>query len=31
LRYFRKNKLRMSYAEWKQHGFMIGSGVVEAA
>lgn len=31
LSYFRKNKQRMRYAEWKQQGFMIGSGVVEAA
>lgn len=31
LRYFRKNKARMRYAEWKRGGFMIGSGVVEAA
>lgn len=31
LRYFRKNKKRMRYAEWKRQGFMIGSGVVEAA
>ena len=31
LRYFRKNKKRMRYAEWKREGFMIGSGVVEAA
>lgn len=31
LRYLRKNKERMRYAEWKRQGFMIGSGVVEAA
>ena len=31
LSYFRKNKARMRYAEWKRQGFMIGSGVVEAA
>lgn len=31
LTYFRKNKHRMRYAEWKRQGFMIGSGVVEAA
>jgi len=31
LAYFRKNKHRMHYAEWKRQGFMIGSGVVEAA
>jgi len=31
LTYFRKNKRRMLYAEWKREGFMIGSGVVEAA
>jgi hypothetical protein len=31
LRYFRKNKQRMRYAQWKREGFMIGSGVVEAA
>jgi len=31
LRYFRKNRHRMRYAEWKSQGFMIGSGVVEAA
>jgi hypothetical protein len=31
LSYFRKNKKRMRYAEWKRAGFMIGSGVVEAA
>jgi hypothetical protein len=31
LNYFRKNKTRMRYAEWKRQGFMIGSGVVEAA
>lgn len=31
LSYFRKNKRRMRYAEWKRQGFMIGSGVVEAA
>lgn len=29
--YFKKNKKRMRYAEWKREGFMIGSGVVEAA
>ncbi len=31
LAYFRKNKHRMRYAKWKREGFMIGSGVVEAA
>lgn len=31
LRYFRKNRARMRYAEWRRAGFMIGSGVVEAA
>ncbi len=31
LRYFRKNRKRMRYAEWKRQGLMIGSGVVEAA
>lgn len=31
LSYFRKNKSRMRYAEWKRAGYMIGSGVVEAA
>jgi hypothetical protein len=31
LSYFRKNRKRMRYAEWKRDGFMIGSGVVEAA
>lgn len=31
LAYFRKNKHRMSYAKWTRQGFMIGSGVVEAA
>ncbi|MBK6514528.1 MAG: hypothetical protein IPG04_10525 [Polyangiaceae bacterium] len=31
VRYFRKNKARMRYAEWKRAGLMIGSGVVEAA
>jgi hypothetical protein len=31
LSYFRRNKARMRYAEWKREGFMIGSGVVEAA
>ena len=31
LRYFRKNRKRMRYAEWKREGLMIGSGVVEAA
>ncbi len=31
LNYFRKNKHRMRYAEWKRDGYMIGSGVVEAA
>lgn len=31
LSYFRKNRARMHYAEWKRQGFMIGSGVVEAA
>jgi hypothetical protein len=29
--YFRKNKGRMHCAQWKREGFMIGSGVVEAA
>lgn len=31
LRYLRKNRHRMGYAEWKKQAFMIGSGVVEAA
>lgn len=31
LGYFRKNRKRMKYAELKAMGFMIGSGVVEAA
>lgn len=31
LKYFRKNRHRMHYARWKREGFMIGSGVVEAA
>jgi len=31
LAYFRKNKRRMRYAVWKRDGYMIGSGVVEAA
>lgn len=31
LAYFRKNKKRMQYARWKREGFMIGSGMVEAA
>jgi hypothetical protein len=31
LKYLRKNRRRMRYAEWKRAGFMIGSGVVEAA
>lgn len=31
LAYFRKNRKRMRYAEWKSAGYMIGSGVVEAA
>jgi hypothetical protein len=31
LGYFRKNKKRMRYAALKAQGFMIGSGVVEAA
>jgi hypothetical protein len=31
LAYFRKNKKRMNYAALKAKGFMIGSGVVEAA
>lgn len=31
LRYFRKNRKRMNYAALKSAGFMIGSGVVEAA
>jgi hypothetical protein len=28
---FRKNRHRMRYAEWKAEGFVIGSGIVEAA
>lgn len=31
LTYFRKNRKRMRYAEWKREGLMIGSGLVEAA
>lgn len=31
LSYFRKNRKRMQYAEWKKAGYMIGSGIVEAA
>lgn len=31
LAYFRKNRHRMQYAKWKREGYMIGSGVVEAA
>jgi hypothetical protein len=31
LRYYRKNRHRMRYAQWKAEGYMIGSGVVEAA
>lgn len=31
LAYFKKNEERMKYAEWKKEGYMIGSGVVEAA
>lgn len=31
LRYFRRNRHRMSYARWKAKGLPIGSGVVEAA
>jgi hypothetical protein len=31
LTYFRNNRRRMQYAELKSQGFMIGSGVVEAA
>ena len=31
LAYFRKNKARMRYAEWREQGLPIGSGVVEAA
>lgn len=31
LAYFRKNRRRMDYAELKANGFMIGSGIVEAA
>jgi hypothetical protein len=31
LAYFRKNRRRMRYAQWKREGYMIGSGVVEAA
>ena len=31
LAYFRKHKARMRYAELKSAGFMIGSGIVEAA
>jgi hypothetical protein len=31
LAYFRNNKRRMRYAQWKREGYMIGSGVVEAA
>ncbi|MBX3232377.1 MAG: hypothetical protein KIT84_22390 [Labilithrix sp.] len=31
VKYFRKNRTRMNYAALKSQGFMIGSGVVEAA
>jgi hypothetical protein len=31
LAYFRKNRKRMRYADLKARGFMIGSGIVEAA
>jgi len=31
LAYLRKNRHRMRYAEWKRAGYMIASGVVEAA
>lgn len=31
LNYLRKNRHRMRHAEWKRQGYMIGSGVVEAA
>lgn len=31
LAYLRKNRHRMNYARWKREGYMIGSGVVEAA
>jgi hypothetical protein len=31
LNYLRNNRHRMRYAEWKRAGYMIGSGVVEAA
>jgi hypothetical protein len=31
LAYFRKNRTRMRYADLKARGFMIGSGIVEAA
>jgi hypothetical protein len=31
LSYFRRNKHRMRYAQWRRQGFPIGSGVVEAA
>ena len=31
LAYFRKNKRRMGYARLKAEGYMIGSGIVEAA
>ena len=31
LRYFRRNRHRMRYAQWKAKGLPIGSGVVEAA
>ena len=31
LRYFRRNRHRMKYAQWKAQGLPIGSGVVEAA
>ena len=31
LAYFRKHRKRMRYAELKARGFMIGSGIVEAA
>jgi hypothetical protein len=31
LAYFRRNRRRTRYAQWKREGYMIGSGVVEAA
>jgi hypothetical protein len=31
LNYLRNNRRRMQYAKWKREGYMIGSGVVEAA